>query len=62
MSETKTPSRPTLAELTTPQPEATDADYLAWLDRQIAAGLRSLKDPQKRIPSAEVWKAFGLEY
>jgi hypothetical protein len=51
-----------LAELTTEQPESTDPDYLAWVERQIAEAQEQMKDPSKRIPAAKVWEALGLAH
>ena len=62
MSDTTETTRPPLAQLTTEQPDSTDPDYLAWVERQIAEGQEQMKDPSKRIPAAKVWEAFGLDH
>lgn len=53
--------RARLAELTEAQPESTDPDYLAWVERRIVEAQEQLKDPAKRIPAAEVWKTLGVD-
>lgn len=55
-------NRPTLAELTTEQPESTDRDYLAWVEEQIAEAREEVKDPANRIPAVKIWEKFGLDH
>ena len=63
MSDLAETTRPTLAELTTEQPDSTDRDYLAWVEQQIAEEQQQqMKDPVKGIPAEQVWEAFDLKY
>lgn len=62
MSNAADSKRPSLADLTTEQPESRDPDYLAWVERQIAEGQEQMKDQAKRIPAAKVWETFDLDH
>lgn len=62
MSDATETTRPPSVQPTTEQPESTDPDHLAWVERQIAEAREEMKDPSKRIPGEQVWKAFGLDH
>ncbi len=51
-----------LEELTTEQPDSTDPNYLAWVDREIAQAQEEMKDPSNRIPATKVWETFGIDH
>ena len=53
---------PTLDEATTPQPESTDPDYLAWKDAKIRAAIKAAdENPDGGVTLDEMWKKFGLD-
>ena len=63
MSTTTDDPRPTLADLTTEQPESTDPDYLAWKEAKIRnAREDARRSPDKLISHAEMRKRLGLEH
>ena len=59
MSTTTDQPRPTIADLTTEQPESTDPDYLAWKEGKIRKALESARcHPDKLVSRDEMRKHF----
>ncbi len=62
MSTTTNKPRPTLAELTTEQPESTDPGYLAWKEARIRkAQAEARRNPDKLTTHAEMRARLGLD-
>jgi len=57
----KTEKPPTLEELTKPQPESDDPEYLAWVKAKVENARRSAENRDNLIPAEQVWKRLGLE-
>ena len=47
-------------DVTSPEEEASQADYEAWLAEEIAAGCAEL-EAGEGIPAEQVWQELGLE-
>lgn len=59
---TRTADTPSFEELTTPQPESTDPDYLAWRDAKVRAALKAKEDGAATYKSLEEIAAkYGLD-
>lgn len=54
------PRTPNLGELTDEQKERTDAEYIAAVNKGLAAAVKEA-DEGKLIPAEEVWAELGVE-
>jgi len=59
--DTKTPPKPSLDEMTKPQPESDDPDYVAWVNAKIKAAEAEIAAGAPLIPAEEVWKELGID-